>query len=90
MDFKIITKRKKLIEIEVDNKELPHALLDVFVRKGIDAYCYGPHPLLRTYRLNISTDDAVKELKDSIAEVEKNWTCFEKLLKKEIDATKNN
>ncbi len=88
MEIKFIQKKKGVIELEFDNKVLPNALFGVLSEKNIDAYVYGPHPLLPGYRLHVEAPDAMEGLNSALSRVEKEWKEFGNLLKKELKSKK--
>ncbi|ODS35124.1 MAG: hypothetical protein A7316_05920 [Candidatus Altiarchaeales archaeon WOR_SM1_86-2] len=84
MEIKVIEKKKNRVEFEFENKELPEVLRAVLAEREIDAYTYGPHPLIHGHRLGVEANDAAKELKKASGIVRKDWGEFEELLMKEL------
>jgi len=80
MAVKFIEKKKDSIELEFDDKVFPNIIRANLVEHNVDSYCYDPHPLLPGYRLHVDAKDAMKELKNSVKRVEKDWNEFGKLL----------
>ena len=78
MEFKVIEKKKNLVEIEFDEKDIAIALVGVLSNNGVDAYTYEPHPLIRGFRAHIEADDAMGELKKAISGMGSDWTQFRK------------
>lgn len=81
MEFKIVEKKKDMLELEFDDKDLPNALCASLSGRGVDAYTYVPHPLFPACRLHIEAEDAMKEFKKSVDEVKSQWTEFKKAVK---------
>lgn len=88
MAITILENKKDDLELEFDGKELPNALLDVLLKKGVDAYAYDPHPLLPGYRLHIRDKNPKNRLKDSLKIVDKEWNDFGNQLLKGLGARK--
>lgn len=82
MTAKFIEKKKDSIEMEFDDKVLPNLMRTDLIEHGVDSYCYDPHPLLPGYRLHVDAKDAMKEIKDSVKRVEKDWKDFGKAVTK--------
>ncbi len=89
MDIKFIERKDDLVEVEFDKKAIPNSLLEILIKRGIDAYCYEEHPMVSGRRLHIEAKNAEKELKYSINVLEKEWNEFGKLVKKEIKTPKS-
>ena len=79
MEFKFIEKKKDVVEVEFDEKEIPICLASTLVRNGVDAYWYEPHPLLVGIRLHIQDDDAMGVFKTAVKDLSKEWDGFKKL-----------
>ncbi|MBN2015154.1 MAG: hypothetical protein JW778_08240 [Candidatus Altiarchaeota archaeon] len=88
MEVKFIQKKKKIIELEFDDKTLPNALAEALSENEVDSYVYEPHPLIKGYRLHVEADDAMKELKSAVSKVEKRWDGFSELLRKGLVSEK--
>ena len=87
MTIKFVEKKKGSIEVEFDDKVLPNLMRTDLIEHDVDSYCYDPHPLLPGYRLHVDAKDTMKEIKDSLKRVEKDWKDFGKAVTK-IAATK--
>ncbi|MBN2250859.1 MAG: hypothetical protein JW724_02140 [Candidatus Altiarchaeota archaeon] len=88
MKVDIVTKKKGVLEVECEDKNLPIALLNVLVKDKVDAYTYEPHPLLPAYRLHIEADDSSNELKKALKTVEADWKSFGDELQKKLSPGK--
>lgn len=84
MEVRIIENKKDVVEIETDDKTLPHVLVGELNREGVDAYAYENHPLFPGYRLRIKSEDAMKKLKKALSNVEDEWGELKKELIKGI------
>lgn len=86
MDIKFVERRDDCIELEFDSKDkdVANSLLEILIKQGVDAYFYELHLMIPTYRLHIEANNAEKELKTAINMLEKEWSEFGKLLRKEI------
>lgn len=78
MDLKILEKKKGAVEVQFNEKEIPVALAGVLGAKGVDAYWYETHPLKKDFRLRVTADDAMGELRKAVDDLEKSWSQFEK------------
>jgi DNA-directed RNA polymerase subunit L len=78
MEFKFVEKKKDVVELEFDEKEIPVALCGVLSANDVDAYWYEPHPLIPGFRLHIEAADAQAELKKAIATLGAEWSQFKK------------
>ena len=78
MDYKIISEKKDVLEVEFDEKTLPHALLSYFTTKGVDAYCYDEHPLLPGYRLHVSGKNPKALVRKALSSMESDWRKLRK------------
>lgn len=88
MKVKIVEKKKGSIELEFDNKELPNVLATSLAKRGVDAYAYGPHPLLSDYRLHVDSKNPIDDLKKSVVEVGKEWGDIQKIFRKTLGKKK--
>ncbi|MCX6695726.1 MAG: hypothetical protein NTU61_05475 [Candidatus Altiarchaeota archaeon] len=80
MEFKFVEKKKGVVEIEFDEKEIPICLASTLVRNGVDAYWYEPHPLIPGIRLHVKAGDAMKEFKSAVKDLNDEWSGFKKLV----------
>jgi len=80
MEFKFVEKKKGVVEVEFDEKEIPICLAAILARSGVDAYWYEPHPLMPGVRLHLEADDAMKELKKAVGDLGGEWSEFKKLV----------
>jgi DNA-directed RNA polymerase subunit L len=78
LDFKFIEKKKNILELEFDEKEIPVMLVHELTNKGVDAYYYEPHPLLTGFRVHIEAKDALSELKSAVKALDKDWSELKK------------
>jgi hypothetical protein len=78
MEYIFIEKKKGVVELEFDEKEVPVALSGVLLRNGVDAYWYDPHPLKPGFRLHLEADDAMGELKKAVKGLDSEWSAFKK------------
>lgn len=81
MEFTFVEKKKGVVELEFDEKEIPICLASTLVKNGVDAYWYEPHPLMGGIRLHIQADDALKEFKAALKDLDGEWGEFKKALK---------
>jgi len=79
MDFKFVEKKKGVVEVEFDDKDIPICLASTLVKNGVDAYWYEPHPLMDGVRLHVESDDAFKDFKAAVNDLSKEWDAFKKL-----------
>jgi len=82
MEVKILENDKEALEIEFEDKTLPHVLAKQLNKDGVDAYVYEEHPLLTGHRLHINSADAMKKLKKALSAVEGEWSELKKELTK--------
>jgi|WetSurMetagenome_2_1015567.scaffolds.fasta_scaffold149049_2 DNA-directed RNA polymerase subunit L len=84
MELKFVEKKKGVVELEFDEKELPVALTGALLKNGVDAYWYEPHPLLGKVRLHIDADDAQSELKKAVSALDSEWGQFRKAVEAKL------
>ncbi len=84
MECKIVVNKKKVIEIEFNEKEIPVMLSEKLSEKGVDAYWYEPHPLLAGFILHVEADDAMKEFTTAVKSLEKDWKEFKKVVEAKL------
>ena len=84
MEFKFVEKKKDMIELEFDEKEIPLALSGALLKNDVDAYWYEPHPLKVGFRLHIEADDAMGELKKAISALDTEWSGFRKAVEAKL------
>ncbi|MFH1404269.1 MAG: hypothetical protein ABIH11_08380 [Candidatus Altiarchaeota archaeon] len=84
MEFKIVEKKKGVLEAEFDEKEVAVMLANELSKKGVDAYWYDPHPLLASFRLHIADDDAEAALKAAVTALGKDWSAFRKAVEAKL------
>ncbi|MFC2154087.1 hypothetical protein ACFLRC_01210 [Candidatus Altiarchaeota archaeon] len=84
MDFKVIEKKKNVIEIEFEDKLMPNTLLAELIKRKVDAYTFQKHPLLPGYCLHIEAKDAGKELKSAVLALEKDWKALKGAVEKAV------
>jgi hypothetical protein len=84
MEFKIVEKKKDMIELEFDEKEIPLALSGALLQNGVDAYWYEPHPLKPGFRLHIDSEDAMAELKKAVTSLDSEWSQFSKAVEAKL------
>ena len=84
MEFKFISKRKGVVELEFDETEVPVALSGVLLRSGVDAYWYDPHPLKPGFRLHVEAEDALGELKKAVSGLDSEWVQFRKAVEAKL------
>jgi len=84
MEFRFVEKKKDVVEVEFDEKEMPVALVGVLLESDIDAYWYEPHPLIPGFRLHIEADDAMGEFKKAVTRLNREWSEFKKALEAKL------
>lgn len=80
MEAEFIEKKKAVVEMEFDDKEIPVALASTLTENGVDAYWYDPHPLVKGFRLHVEADDAKSELKKAVNGLDSKWGKLKKEL----------
>ena len=80
MEFKFVEKKKGVVEVEFNEKDIPICLASTLVKNGVDAYWYEPHPLMPGVRLHIEAEDAMKEFKGAVSDLTKEWDSFRKIV----------
>ena len=80
MNIEFVKKEKDSIELELSEKEPALALLAVLQDNGVDAYTHDPHPLKAGFRLHVESKDALKDLRNAVGDLEKQWGKFSKEL----------
>ncbi|MFH1054651.1 MAG: hypothetical protein V1744_01005 [Candidatus Altiarchaeota archaeon] len=84
MEFKIVEKKKDVVVLEFDEKDVPVALVGALLRNDVDAYWYEPHPLKKGFRVHIEAEDAMKELKKAVSDLDSEWTQFRKAVESKL------
>lgn len=84
MEFKFVEKKKEVVELEFDEKEVPVALVGVLLNNDVDAYWYEPHPLIPGFRIHIEADDAQAELKKAVKALGSEWSEFKKAVEAKL------
>jgi hypothetical protein len=84
MEVKFIEKKKDVVELEFDEKEIALALAGVLLRSEVDAYWYEPHPLKPGFRLHIDAHDAPAELKKAVSALDAEWGSFRKAVEAKL------
>jgi DNA-directed RNA polymerase subunit L len=84
MDYKVVEKKKDMMELEFDEKEMPVALANQLQKSGVDAYWYEPHPLIKGFRVHIDSETAEADLKKAVASLNKEWSELSKALKTKL------
>ena len=84
MEFKFVEKKKDVIELEFDEKELPIAITAILLKNDVDAYWYEPHPLKVGFRLHIEADEAMAELKKAVSGLDAEWGGFHKAVQAKL------
>ncbi|MBD3389317.1 MAG: hypothetical protein GF416_09475 [Candidatus Altiarchaeales archaeon] len=80
MEFEFLEKKKGVVEVKFDEKEVAVALSKLLQDSGVDAYWYEPHPLYKDVRLHVEGDDAMADLKKAVTGLDKTWKQFSKEL----------
>jgi hypothetical protein len=84
VEFEFIEKKKGIVELEFNEKEVPVALSSVLLDRGVDAYWYEPHPLKPGFRLHVEADDAMGELKKAVSSLDSEWSQFWKAVEAKL------
>ena len=80
MEFEVVEKNKDSMEISFNEKGIAVALVGALLDNGVDAYWYEPHPLKPVFMLHLDADDAAKELKKAVKDLDQAWSDFSKEL----------
>jgi DNA-directed RNA polymerase subunit L len=80
MEVNVVVKKKDELELEFTEKEVPIALVSVLQDAGVDAYWYEPHPLKEGFRIHVSGESAMEDVKKAIKNLESDVSQLQKAI----------